>query len=75
MLFTNRDNYGFVTFRHADEAFTAIESKLKCSAEVKIFIISHLALSIVNNQFYLSFTVVVFLKICCGLIVGALDFH
>jgi len=28
MLFANRDNYGFVTFRHADEAYCAIESKL-----------------------------------------------
>jgi len=28
-LFANRDSYGFVTFRHADEAYHAIESKLK----------------------------------------------
>ena len=31
MLFANRDNYGFVTFRYADEAYNAIESKLSAT--------------------------------------------
>jgi len=27
-FFANRDNYGFITFRHANDAFCAIESEL-----------------------------------------------
>jgi len=32
MLFVNRNNYGFVTYRHADEAYNAIESKLNATS-------------------------------------------